>query len=63
MTEVNAEGRVFEAKPINPYEFSIGDTSGFCDYISGGIATEVKKPLELSFVCYHPLKEFMVQTR
>jgi hypothetical protein len=50
MTELNDSGRVFEVKTINPYEFSIGDTTAFGDYVSGGIATEVKKVVEMSFV-------------
>lgn len=53
MSELN-EGKVFEVKTINPYEFSIGDTSSFGDYVSGGIATEVKKTVEMSFL---PLAE------
>jgi ubiquitin-activating enzyme E1 len=53
MTELN-EGKVFEVKTINPYEFSIGDTSNFSDYVSGGIATEVKKTVEMSFVRHSP---------
>jgi len=49
MTELNG-GIAFEIKVINPYQFSIGDTSGFSDYISGGTAVEVKKTKNMSFV-------------
>lgn len=34
---------------LGPYTFSIGDTSKFGEYISGGIATQVKMPKTLSF--------------
>ena len=35
---------------LGPYTFSIGDTSGFAsDYASGGIATQVKVPTNVSF--------------
>ena len=30
--------------------FGIGDTSGFSEYESGGVVTEVKQPFMLSFV-------------
>jgi len=53
MTELNG-GIAFEIKVINPYQFSIGDTSGFSDYISGGTAVEVKKTKNMSFL---PLAE------
>ena len=33
-----------------PYTFSIGDTSGFSDYLRGGIATQVKMPKIVKFV-------------
>ena len=33
-----------------PYTFSIGDTSKFGDYISGGIFTQVKMPKIINFV-------------
>ena len=33
-----------------PYTFSIGDTSGFDDYVSGGIFNQVKMPKTIPFV-------------
>jgi len=30
-------------KVLDPYTFSIGDTTGFTDYVGGGIVTQVKK--------------------
>ena len=33
-----------------PYTFSIGDTSGLSDYISGGYAVQCKMPKTLDFV-------------
>eukprot|EP00088_Acartia_fossae_P034488 TRINITY_DN353_c0_g1_i1.p1 TRINITY_DN353_c0_g1~~TRINITY_DN353_c0_g1_i1.p1 ORF type:complete len:1113 (+),score=407.62 TRINITY_DN353_c0_g1_i1:244-3582(+) len=47
MTEVN--DKEFEVKVTGPYTFSIGDTSAFSDYVSGGVATQVKKPKVISF--------------
>lgn len=39
-------------KVLGPFTFSIGDTSGFSDYIRGGIVTQVKMPKKLSFKSY-----------
>lgn len=36
--------------PPGPYTFSIGDTSGFGDYVRGGIVAQVKMPKKISFV-------------
>jgi len=47
MTEVNE--KEFPVTVIGPYTFSIGNTSGFSDYVSGGVALQVKKPKVLSF--------------
>lgn len=33
-----------------PYTFTVGDTTGFGDYISGGIFTQVKMPKIIEFV-------------
>ena len=33
-----------------PYTFSIGDTTGFSDYVQGGIVTQVKMPKTVEFV-------------
>ncbi len=52
MAELNEENKVFEIKTINPHQFSIGDTSHFSKYVCGGIATEVKKPVHMSFVSF-----------
>lgn len=45
-----------ECKPLKitvkgPFTFSIGDTSKFGDYVSGGIFTQVKMPKIINFVC------------
>lgn len=37
-------------KVLGPYTFSVGDTSGLSQYIRGGIATQVKMPVTVSFV-------------
>ncbi|XP_017147936.2 ubiquitin-like modifier-activating enzyme 1 [Drosophila miranda] len=34
---------------LGPYTFSIGDTSSYGDYKSGGVATQVKMPKSISF--------------
>ncbi|OQR75773.1 ubiquitin modifier-activating enzyme 1, partial [Tropilaelaps mercedesae] len=47
MTELN--GRDFKIKVLGPFTFSIGDTTGMGDYIRGGIATQVKKPVSMEF--------------
>lgn len=44
-----------ECKPLKitvkgPFTFSIGDTSKFGDYVSGGIFTQVKMPKIINFV-------------
>lgn len=49
MTELNGcEPRKISVK--GPYTFSIGDTSGFQNYKSGGIFTQVKMPKIIDFV-------------
>lgn len=49
MTELNGcEPRKVTVK--GPYTFSIGDTSNFGEYKSGGIFTQVKMPKILQFV-------------
>lgn len=43
-------------KVLGPYTFSIGDTTQFGDYVSGGIFTQVKQPKIwnfVGFVLYH----------
>ena len=48
-TELNTSGP-FEVKScISPFVFSIGDTTRFGEYQSGGVATQVKRPREVSF--------------
>eukprot|EP01087_Luapelamoeba_hula_P012828 TRINITY_DN3622_c0_g1_i1.p1 TRINITY_DN3622_c0_g1~~TRINITY_DN3622_c0_g1_i1.p1 ORF type:complete len:1066 (-),score=192.27 TRINITY_DN3622_c0_g1_i1:111-3308(-) len=54
MTQLNESGRVFEVKVVNSSTFTIGDTSGFSPYQSGGIATEVKKTFHMNFL---PLRD------
>lgn len=42
---------------LGPYTFSIGDTSKFGEYKSGGVATQVKMPKTISFKPWHrPLR-------
>ena len=49
MTELNGcEPR--KIKVLGPYTFSIGDTSSFSDYVSGGIVAQVKMPKTIKFV-------------
>lgn len=53
MTELNGcEPR--KIKVLGPYTFSIGDTSNLSTYIRGGIVTQVKMPVTVS---YKPLAE------
>jgi len=53
MTELNAcEPRKVSVK--GPYTFSIGDTSSFQDYQTGGIFTQVKMPKFIDFVSLTP---------
>uniref|UniRef100_A0A8D0F4U1 E1 ubiquitin-activating enzyme n=1 Tax=Strix occidentalis caurina TaxID=311401 RepID=A0A8D0F4U1_STROC len=48
MEELNGCGPV-EIRVLGPYTFSIGDTSGFGDYVRGGIVTQVKMPKHIRF--------------
>merc|ERR1711879_145953 len=41
MTQIN--GKEFQIAVTGPYSFKIGDTSGFSDYTTKGIVTQVKK--------------------
>jgi len=50
MTQLNDEARLFEIKVVNAHTFTIGDTASFAPYESGGVATEVKRTLQMSFV-------------
>ncbi|XP_033745969.1 LOW QUALITY PROTEIN: ubiquitin-like modifier-activating enzyme 1 [Pecten maximus] len=36
-------------KVLGPFTFSIGDTSGFSNYVRGGVATQVKMPQTVTF--------------
>jgi ubiquitin-activating enzyme E1 len=47
MTEVN--GKEFTITVKGPFTFSIGDTTGFGDYIKGGFLEQVKQPTHLKF--------------
>lgn len=49
MSEIN--GREYKIKVTGPCQFSIGDTTSFSDYENGGIATQVKQPRTMNFVC------------
>lgn len=50
MSELNAcEPR--RIKVLGPYTFSVGDTRGLSQYTSGGLCTQVKVPVNVSFVC------------
>lgn len=48
MTELNGCAPI-KISVLGPYTFSIGDTSKFGEYISGGIATQVKMPRTINF--------------
>ena len=48
MTQVNG-CTPLKISVLGPYTFSIGDTSAFGEYISGGIVTQVKMPKTISF--------------
>nr|XP_027201221.1 ubiquitin-like modifier-activating enzyme 1 [Dermatophagoides pteronyssinus]XP_027201222.1 ubiquitin-like modifier-activating enzyme 1 [Dermatophagoides pteronyssinus] len=52
MTEIN--GKEFKIKVTGPCQFSISDTTGFSDYLNGGVVTQVKQPKIINF---KPLKE------
>ena len=47
MTEINE--KEFKIKVAGPYTFSIGDTTGFSQYESGGVVVQVKQPKILDF--------------
>ncbi|XP_053551798.1 ubiquitin-like modifier-activating enzyme 1 [Bombina bombina] len=53
MKELNSCEPV-EIKVLGPYTFSICDTTGFTDYVRGGIVSQVKMPKKISF---KPLKD------
>ncbi|KAM5146463.1 ubiquitin-like modifier-activating enzyme 1 isoform 1-T1 [Mantella aurantiaca] len=53
MTELNSCEPV-EIKVLGPYTFSICDTTGFSDYVRGGIVSQVKMPKKIGF---KPLRE------
>jgi ubiquitin-activating enzyme E1 len=48
MTELNSCKPV-EIKALGPYTFSICDTTGFSDYVRGGIVSQVKMPKKIAF--------------
>lgn len=48
MTELNGCNAI-KIKVLGPYTFSIGDTTGFSDYIRGGLAMQVKMPKTVTF--------------
>ena len=50
---------------LGPYTFRIGDTSSFGAYTKGGIATQVKVPVEVDFVSLrealdNPTEHFLI---
>lgn len=48
MTELNGcEPK--KIKVLGPYTFSIGDTTEFGTYVRGGVATQIKMPIQLAF--------------
>ena len=47
MTEINGKRFIVEVK--TPGTFLIGDTSEFSSYENGGIATEIKVPVDIKF--------------
>ncbi|XP_018414690.1 PREDICTED: ubiquitin-like modifier-activating enzyme 1 isoform X2 [Nanorana parkeri] len=53
MTELNSCKPV-EIKVLGPYTFSICDTTGFSDYVRGGIVSQVKMPKKFVF---KPMRE------
>uniref|UniRef100_A0A7N8X056 E1 ubiquitin-activating enzyme n=1 Tax=Mastacembelus armatus TaxID=205130 RepID=A0A7N8X056_9TELE len=48
MTELNG-CQPMEIKVLGPYTFSICDTTGFTDYVRGGIVSQVKMPKKIGF--------------
>ncbi|XP_019850641.1 PREDICTED: ubiquitin-like modifier-activating enzyme 1 isoform X3 [Amphimedon queenslandica] len=48
MTELNG-CQPRPVKELGPYTFSIGDTTGFSDYVKGGAAVQVKMPKTFKF--------------
>eukprot|EP00047_Mylnosiga_fluctuans_P019582 m.84067 g.84067 ORF g.84067 m.84067 type:complete len:1019 (+) comp8186_c0_seq2:101-3157(+) len=48
MTQLN-KAPARPVKVLGPYAFSIGDTTGFGDYVRGGRATQVKMPKAIKF--------------
>lgn len=56
MTEIN--GKEFKVKVTGPCQFSIGDTTVFSDYLTGGLVTQVKQPKIINFVSFFCLFNF-----
>lgn len=56
MNEINSSPPM-KIKVLSPTEFSVGDTTQFSDYTSGGFATQVKMPNDIKF---KPFKESMM---
>lgn len=48
MTELNGS-EPKKIKVLGPYTFSIGDTSEFGAYVRGGVATQIKMPIQITF--------------
>ncbi len=51
MTELNnsSPSSARRIKAVNPYQFSIGDTSEFPEYTTGGRYRQVKQPVSMTF--------------
>lgn len=49
MTELNGPEHVHKVKVLSPFTFSIGDTSNFSAYETGGVFEQVKQPRKFNF--------------
>lgn len=54
MSELNSADQLRKVKVLSPFTFSIGDTSNFSAYETGGVFEQVKQPRKFAF---KPLKE------
>ncbi|XP_037069902.1 ubiquitin-like modifier-activating enzyme 1 isoform X3 [Pollicipes pollicipes] len=57
MVELN-DASPIKIKVTGPYTFSIGSTEAYSEYVSGGLVTQVKQPVTVSF---KPLREAIKQ--
>jgi ubiquitin-activating enzyme E1 len=49
----SVNGLLFKVKVINFNSFTIGDTRGFSPYVRGGLAKQIKLPIEMEFKPYN----------